>query len=857
MECLITPSPAATASAIAAQLSSSTSTLKYTITEAVATAEGIHGVAAGQISLGEMGAISHAPRVPIHPGAEGFVSGAFYTVEKVVDDQTVVVSGTSATCARVLSEKAESTKRDQDLHYMLRKHRGQPFFVAIDFERGKIHPCLEELIDQHVQGITGGEGVRFKYASVLIKHRYYRVGSRYGEEEEEWPIEVVHVLPRTRGLRIGSEGNLSQGKSANQLGALRFAEGHFLQMMDANMGCYAGEAFKVPVVLQTFYKKPTGGGNSEHRLALRARIIGFREHLFTRSHGFVGTIMADSEWTFGTLVQRLLDFLNVRMHYGHPDFMDGFWASNRGSVSKASPHINLSEDIFAGLNVNARNERSLHTDILEWEKGREVQFCAGAGFFWKIASGCVGLMRTRDLRTLCSRASIMQSIALYFATAAWYLHNIFVDYGTELYVLLFIFLTFASKSLADIGALGSMLAVEWFVTPALSATLPAVIGFGVEYGPWWLVTHYLPTVPASMVYFVFINKAMASSVRSTIWTNTAEYVNTGRPHANKSYSLKEAFEQFRVSHYIPAVTLLCLVLVYNFANQGGALPMIMIIATAVCWILAPVLFRPPTTDMFRQFTELAQYILRPPASRSGHVLPGRAVCLYEAALAQEMKQAHRDPGQQLVAALVLCVLYVFMAATTVFEQMPALFFAWAITFCVKAIWQPSGSKQPVLVNIVLLLLWPLLLSFAWLFVENFNISSLLLALIIFVHIMKTVKVLAWNLARLLPKGSPLGYDRVVHLVFDFGLGYQLQVFAGVVVLGMQAACELVLQLLDLPFLRLRTGTLLNKRVFRGCVAVMYGEAPGADEAALLQQSGQASPSIAELFKSTFGSKGAR
>lgn len=32
------------------------------------------------------------------------------------------------------------------------------------------------------------------------------------------------------------------------------------------------------------------------------------------------------------------------MHYGHPDFLDGFWASNRGSLSKASPAINLSED---------------------------------------------------------------------------------------------------------------------------------------------------------------------------------------------------------------------------------------------------------------------------------------------------------------------------------------------------------------------------------------------------------------------------------------------------------------------------------------------------------------------------------
>lgn len=78
--------------------------------------------------------------------------------------------------------------------------------------------------------------------------------------------------------------------------------------------------------------------------------------------GLGSDVPQDAEWTFGTLVQRLLEFLTVRMHYGHPDFMDAFWAANRGSVSKASPHINLSEDIFAGLNVKTRHEQSLHTE---------------------------------------------------------------------------------------------------------------------------------------------------------------------------------------------------------------------------------------------------------------------------------------------------------------------------------------------------------------------------------------------------------------------------------------------------------------------------------------------------------------
>ena len=118
------------------------------------------------------------------------------------------------------------------------------------------------------------------------------------------------ACPPTRpGVLIGSEGNMSQGKSRNQLGALRFAEGHFLQMMDANMGCYAREAFKVPVVLQMFYRNvPISQDghvvipvkDDDQRRALLARIIGFREHIFTRSHGLVGMIMADASFTVVT-----------------------------------------------------------------------------------------------------------------------------------------------------------------------------------------------------------------------------------------------------------------------------------------------------------------------------------------------------------------------------------------------------------------------------------------------------------------------------------------------------------------------------------------------------------------------------
>ena len=50
--------------------------------------------------------------------------------------------------------------------------------------------------------------------------------------------------------------------------------------------------------------------------------------------------------------------------------------------------------------VSQGGETSKHVDCLEWEKGREVSFNSASLFFTKVASGNVGVMRSRDLKVL-------------------------------------------------------------------------------------------------------------------------------------------------------------------------------------------------------------------------------------------------------------------------------------------------------------------------------------------------------------------------------------------------------------------------------------------------------------------------
>ena len=212
------------------------------------------------------------------------------------------------------------------------------------------------------------------------------------------------------------------------------------------------EAFKVPFVMRKM--EDTGGD----RRRLEARILGFRETIFTREHSAVGEAMAGSEWTFGTIFQRSLDFLGVRMHYGHPDFMDGFWASNRGSTSKASPSLNVSEDMCAGLNLWLRKERSKHSDLLEWEKGREVDFIASSVFFAKISAGASSFLRTRDIFLICENMSLFRQMSFFYGSAGFFLNNAVVDISVMIYVCIFLCLALASVSIADLTVLNSPLA---------------------------------------------------------------------------------------------------------------------------------------------------------------------------------------------------------------------------------------------------------------------------------------------------------------------------------------------------------------------------------------------------------------
>lgn len=475
-------------------------------------------------------------------------------------------------------------------------------------------------------------------------------------------LRLAHVLPRRYPLRLGPTEIKTQGKAANHVNACKKIWGHVTQVLDANMDGFVGEGLKVPFVtnmilngisanrqgrrnekvrraqqqeqIQTDYN-PVSYSDGETRedplLAnsrrpdsnmtrkiVEHRIIGFREYIYSDGLGPSATVMATSENTFGTIFQRVLgDPLKVRMHYGHPDFFDSFWILNRGGPSKASPDINLSEDVFAGYNAWIRQEDVGHVDILEWQKGRETVFTTSSMFLKKITHGSIGSMRSRDLRDMYSGLSIFARLSLFLGGMAYFFVQWLVSTTIFLYGLALFLLTVARVDTAYIALFDSTLSLQWLVAFGFAASLPFLAEQMLERGIWRGVLHWVRVVPIATAFYLFQNQTVAEAVAQGVVTGKAVYINTGRPQFFTPYTKALAYQLYFNSHYIPALIILSF-FVYrwvdiaehpvtsttNIENSGAALGVI--VGVVLMWIFGPVLFCPGLSDHLTLLEDLKE-----------------------------------------------------------------------------------------------------------------------------------------------------------------------------------------------------------------------------------------------------------
>eukprot|EP01113_Clastostelium_recurvatum_P039644 TRINITY_DN606_c0_g1_i3.p1 TRINITY_DN606_c0_g1~~TRINITY_DN606_c0_g1_i3.p1 ORF type:complete len:2408 (-),score=581.57 TRINITY_DN606_c0_g1_i3:45-6527(-) len=402
------------------------------------------------------------------------------------------------------------------------------------------------------------------------------------------------VINRPGPLVIG------EPKAENQQHALAFALNEVIQVNDMNMYNTLEDSFKIPFLMNTFFAAPDDWRDPTSIIPA-FRIVGFPEHTYTRPLSAVGDLMGSAEFCFVTITQRVLSALRVRMHYGHPDFLDGYWVRNRGGVSKASHLINTNEDIFTGYEMLGRDERGTYVDWLSQEKGRETSFMEAFTFEAKLAQGAAQQIRSRHLFYLNKRLPILVKLSLFFGSIGFYLMTLLTTFSIKLYVYSLLMFVGSGVSYHRLGLLGSVIAVPWLFQVGFVQALPLLLEYIIHYGLVTGTLAFLAQLPFGLVFFVFHLKTKAHYFAQGLFSAQGGYKGTGRGFGLDRRGMVEVYKAYFHSHFQDALILIAAVIVYSIISDetSGAifLRLASIILVIFSWLMAPVLFNPyPTRD---------------------------------------------------------------------------------------------------------------------------------------------------------------------------------------------------------------------------------------------------------------------
>lgn len=329
------------------------------------------------------------------------------------------------------------------------------------------------------------------------------------------------------------------------------------------------------------------------RVILPPAIVGFREAIFTRGHGAVARFQAYAEWAFGTIVQRVLAKIGLRMHYGHPDFFSAAWVYSRSSISKANPVYNLSEDIFAGYTALLNERKSVHTDKIQDEKGRDTSLGSTYTFNAKLAQGAASQMKSRDVFWMNSRLDFLRSFLLFHTSLGYYFTTTAMLSSVKMYLFGLLVFSLAGYSAENLGNLQFIYSVPFLVQVGMFTLLPLVLEVGVEEGVW-SVLKVIFDLPLSLGYFLFQGQTTTHHFIESFTKGKSHYEATGRLLGVSRKSLVDSYQLYGRSHLEPAMDYLYYVVVYYIVSSsrfGGYLPLFAPIICVVVFIIAPTGFQ--------------------------------------------------------------------------------------------------------------------------------------------------------------------------------------------------------------------------------------------------------------------------
>ncbi|KAF2121974.1 1,3-beta-glucan synthase component-domain-containing protein [Lophiotrema nucula] len=453
--------------------------------------------------------------------------------------------------------------------------------------------------------------------------------------------ELMDNGMRRPKFRVQLSGNpiLGDGKSDNQNHCIIFYRGEYIQLIDANQDNYLEECLKIRSVLAEF-EEMTTDNVSPYTPGIPnpnfnpVAILGAREYIFSENIGILGDVAAGKEQTFGTMFARTLAQIGGKLHYGHPDFLNGIFMTTRGGVSKAQKGLHLNEDIYAGMNALLRGGRIKHCEYYQCGKGRDLGFGSILNFTTKIGTGMGEQMLSREYYYLGTQLPLDRFLSFYYAHPGFHINNLFIMLSVQCFMFVLLNLgalkhetilcrynkdTPITDPLWPNGCANLVPVFDWVSRCIVSifivffiSFVPLVVQELTERGFWRAATRLAKHFASGSPFFeVFVCQIYANALHTDLSFGGARYIGTGRGFATARIPFGILYSRFAgPSMYIGARSLMMLL----FATITVWGPwLIYFWASLLSLCLCPFLFNPHQfswDDFFIDYREYLRWLSR-------------------------------------------------------------------------------------------------------------------------------------------------------------------------------------------------------------------------------------------------------
>ncbi|PRP84007.1 callose synthase 7-like [Planoprotostelium fungivorum] len=430
--------------------------------------------------------------------------------------------------------------------------------------------------------------IRKKFPEIKIAYPEKQNGRYYGK--------LVSGVKQMRGTSklddyrveiFGPFTDFGLGKPAHQNFLAQFIDGMIIQ------DNVLPQSYFIPNVLGEFAADK------------KVRIVGLPEYVITTKWSSTAWCSAFSEHTFGTLTQRTYARFGVRLHYGHPDFLDALWVQTETGLSKL-PYV--SEDIFTGFDTVLKGGKIIHVEYHEVGKARDVDLYTTTKFQRKISMGASQMSCSRYIGQMHTSwsVSVLQGLCYYYSTVGFYLNHLILYLSVWVAITSQLILIILQRYVFGED-------IQYFITERVytfqvgfalvfPGILQLILEFGLIEAAWAYLSHFF----ILSVYSTF-HILNTSSYWQWGLTKSAFYLGSGRGTGLEHYFMKDLYATFYTTHWGPAFIIFWMgILALSFSGSFLVF-LVMYLLPSGIWLWGAIFLNPgslPSTVHEEQWKRL-------------------------------------------------------------------------------------------------------------------------------------------------------------------------------------------------------------------------------------------------------------